>query len=80
MTKNTGYHSSDVNSPNPQALPLINTHPCLIWRSAFGFLPAFVINMLFSVFPYGRPHTKQGLCGKKDPKIDKERVLNYIDI
>ncbi len=40
----------------------------------FGFLPAFVINMFFSVFPYGRPHTKQGLCGKKDPKIDKEEL------
>ncbi len=36
LTKNTGYHSSDVNSPNPQALPSINTHPCLIWRLRLG--------------------------------------------
>lgn len=76
-SKITGYYNSDGNVKKHL---LINTYPCLVCDSdLFGFLPAILINMPFSVFPCGHPHTKQGLCGKKDPIINKEGCYIKFD-
>lgn len=78
-SKITGYYNSDGNAKK-QLLDLcllINTYPCD--SDLFGFLPAIPINMSFSVFPCGHPHTKQGLCEKKDPIISKEGCYIKFD-
>lgn len=76
LKTNTGYQFRCQHKKQPNSTTsAFNQYSSLfsLWcRSVFGLLPAFLINMSFSIFPHDHPHTKQGLCGKKDPIIDKE--------